>query len=358
MKRITVVVTGGLLSAHFGLADASYQETTRITGGSALEMIKMAGVFSSRAKQATAPTTSSVMIHGDRMARVRPQVTEIIDLEKQTITYIDREKHQYSVVTFAQLRDAMNRAAEQAKSDKSKSDSSNAANANVTFNVKVRETGATKQIQGQDAKEAVLTLSMDASSNDGSNAKGSMAVTSDLWLIANAPGYDEVRSFNMRMAQGLAADMNATSTMAMLNSQPGATQALADLKKETAKMSGIPVQQFVRMGFSANGEPLPPPSADSAAKDNSAADKQNDNKGGFGNLGKALGGSSLGGFMKHKSSQQPTSSAAPDGTSGGSSGTLLETSTELSDFSAGAVDATAFDVPAGFKEVESPLVRR
>jgi hypothetical protein len=364
LKGIAVAVAGGLLSAHFAWADASYQETTRITGGSALEMMKMASVFSSRAKQATAPTTSTVLIHGERMVRVSPQATEIIDLEKKTITHIDGQKRQYSIVTFEQLRDAMNRAAEQAKNNKAskaKDDPSKGPDANITFNVKVKETGATKQIQGQEAKEAVMMLSMDASSTDGSNTKGSMALTSDLWMIPNAPGYDEVRQFNLRMAKELSSDLNATSMLSMFNSQPGASEALADLKKETAKMSGIPVQQFVRMGVTANGEPLPPPTADSAAQNNSATEKPNDNKGGFGSLGKALGGSSLGGFMKHKSSQQPTNSTPTDSSSQSSSqpssAVLLESATELSNFSAGPVDTAAFDIPAGFKEVESPLVR-
>ena len=148
----------------------------------------------------------------------------------------------------------MNRASAQLKNSKKKNDSGSGSDTTVNFTAKVHETGATKQIDGQDAKETVMTLSMDASSTDGSNAKGSMAVTTDMWMIPNAPGYDEVRSFSARMAQELAVDLDAGSVTSRLNAQPGASQAMADLKKETAKMTGIPVLQTVRMGLTANGE--------------------------------------------------------------------------------------------------------
>src|SRR5260370_12783477 len=94
-------------------ADSSYQETTQLTGGSLLEMIKLAGAFSSQAKQAVAPVISTVTIHGNQMVRVNSRQTQIIDLDRQTITYIANQKRQYSVVTFAQIQKAINRASGQ-----------------------------------------------------------------------------------------------------------------------------------------------------------------------------------------------------------------------------------------------------
>jgi hypothetical protein len=35
----------------------------------------------------------------------------------------------------------------------------------------------------------------------------------------------------------------------------------------------------------------------------------------------------------------------------------MEMTTELSGFSSGAVDASKFEVPAGFKQVESPMLK-
>jgi hypothetical protein len=226
-------------------------------------------------------------------------------------------------------------------------------------------------VDGQGAKETVLTLSMDATSTTDANQKGSLAITSDMWLIADAPGYDEVKSFNMRMAKELAMDTEMNSMTALLSTQPGAGQAMADMKEEMAKMAGIPVLQVMRMGMTANGEPLPTPSQEAAqtppansekaaennkpAQDNSVASS----------LGGMLGGGGFGSLMRHKSKKNAQNSdTASNGTAqnasaqnGGTTppGVLLETSTHRSNFSAGSVDTASFEVPAGYKQVDSPM---
>jgi predicted acylesterase/phospholipase RssA len=358
MNRHTpLVLCTALAIQPLMFGDASYQETTQITGGSLLSMMKMASVFSSRARQAEAPTNSTVMVHQNRMVRVNPLSTEIIDLDHQTITQIDTQKKQYSVMTFAQMQEAMQRASEQMKKSKQQKNSGNDS-ANVSFNAKVHETGAVKQVDGRDAKEAVMTLSMDATSTDGSNQKGSLAIASDMWLISDAPGYDEIRSFNLHLAQALAADVDTSALTSMLNAQPGAGQAMADMKKEMAKMTGIPVIQVMRMGMTANGEPLPPPSADTTPAPSADGNNQSSDSQKSGGLGRALGGG-FGSLMRHKSNQTSQSSDTSNAQNGGGNqpGVLLETSTHRSNFSSGAVDTTSFEVPAGYKQVESPMNR-
>jgi hypothetical protein len=46
------------------LADFTYQETSTITGGAMLSMMKLAGVFS---KQAREPIQSTIAVKGDKM---------------------------------------------------------------------------------------------------------------------------------------------------------------------------------------------------------------------------------------------------------------------------------------------------
>lgn len=381
--QYTAVVLAALCVPTLVFGDASYQETTQITGGSLVQLMKVASVFSSRARQAQAPTTASVMIHQNRMVRTGPFSTEIIDLDQQTITHIDLQKRQYYTTTFAQMREAMQRAAEEMKQKQKEQPQQQQAengnpSANVSFNAKVHETGATKQVDGQNAKEAILTLSMDATSTTDANQKGSLAITSDMWLIPDAPGYEEVKSFNMRMAKELAMDTEMNSMAALLNAQPGAGQAMADMKKEMTKMSGIPVLQVMRMGMTANGAPLPAPSQDAAQTPQGTGDKAAENaKSSMGDsvadsLGSVLGGGRFGGLMRHKSKKkaedsdtasngnvQNVSAENANGQNGGAaqSAVLLEMSTHRSNFSDGPVDTSSFEVPAGFKQMESPMVR-
>ena len=73
-------------------ADFSYQETTQLTGGSMLSMIRMAGALSAQARKAGEPVVSSVYLSGNRLAHVSPDNIEIIDLDQETITHIDTAK--------------------------------------------------------------------------------------------------------------------------------------------------------------------------------------------------------------------------------------------------------------------------
>ena len=116
IARFTSVALLGpmIFAPTFLFADYTYQETTQLTGGSMLRMIKMAGAFSSQAKKAGDPVVSTVYLKGNRMAKVSPDGVEIIDLDKETVTHIDTLKHTYTVITFEQMREQMRKAAEEA----------------------------------------------------------------------------------------------------------------------------------------------------------------------------------------------------------------------------------------------------
>ena len=89
---------------------------------------------------------------------------------------------------------------------------------------------------------------------------GNMAITNDMWMVPEIPGYDQVRDFYKRMAMkmvdagtiGLGYDFSK-----MLAQNPGAGQALGDMAKEMQKLDGVPIMQVMRMGTTTNGQPLP-----------------------------------------------------------------------------------------------------
>ncbi len=366
------LLAGSLLLPSFALADVSYQETTKVTGGSMMGMAKMAGAFSSQAKQALEPTTSTVMIHENRMVRSNPHSTEIIDLDAQTITTIDHDKRTYSVMTFQEMEQAMANAA--AKTKGSQPSATNGSQ--MTFDAHISSTGATRQLEGETAHETLLTVTMIANTGDASG-KGGMAATSEMWLIKDAPGMAEMRRFNERMAKELSMDMGASAMSSLLAAEPGGAQALAQLKKESAKVSGgLPVLQVTRVGMTVNGQPLPAPSVAPLP-----AQSQNQNHGStagemgkevavgtatqeagngisrLGGFGRALGGSSMGSLLGHVPSSKPAASSAPN-SDPATAGILMENQTETSGFSVAAVDTNNFQVPAGYKLVASPLAHK
>ncbi len=122
-------------------ADFSYTETTQITGGAIVGMMKMAGVFSKQARQAGDPIVSTVVIQGNRMVRSNAMRTEIVDLDHETITTIDHSKavHHHS--------DASNRCASRSMQPSRRLRSnreqikSRSPQIQIFFEVKVRNTG-------------------------------------------------------------------------------------------------------------------------------------------------------------------------------------------------------------------------
>jgi hypothetical protein len=77
----------------------------------------------------------------------------------------------------------------------------------------------------------------------------------------------------------------------------------------------------------------------------------------LGSFGRALGGSSMGALMRHKPSAS-SNTAAPASNEAATAGVLMESQTEIANFSTAPVDLTSFQIPAGYKQVTSPMARK
>ena len=365
--QFAAILTGSLLLPSLAYADVSYQETTQVTGGSMVGMLKMVGVFSSQAKQLNGPMLSKVMIHGSRMVRSGLHQTQIIDLDQQTITSVDNDKHTYSVVTFQQLEQQMAKMTGQAKSTTEPGSSGS----QMTFDAHITSSGAARDVNGQSASESLLTVTMTAKENEA--RKAGMAATSEIWSVSDCPGLEELRAFNQRMSKELSMQVEASAMSNLLSSQPGGAQAVAELKKEAAKMSGFPVLQVTRVGLTADGQPLPAPSAAPLTHTNdqgsstaasmtkevaagTATQTAGDQMARLGTFGRALSGSTMGSLMRHTQKASPsTATSSTAGTPDATAGVLLEMQTQSSGFSIAPVETAAFEVPAGYKSVTSPM---
>jgi hypothetical protein len=347
------------------LADYSYQETTQITGGSVVSMLKMAGALSSQARKAGEPVVSSIYLKGNRLANVSADSIEIIDLDKETVTHVDVAKRTYTVLTFQQMKDQVANARKQMESQPAPKPAAQPAappanpdNVQLSFDVKVRETGATKVVSGLDAKEAIMTMTMNAT-DQTTQQTGAMAVTNDMWLVPEVPGYAQIGEFYKRMA-GKMGSMTAGIGMdlsKMVAQTPGASQALTDMGKEMQKIKGVPIMQIMRMGTTINGQPLPaaseaplPPDNTPAMPSGSDIAKQSAASAITSHLG-ALGG--FGGFGKKKQAAPPPADPATNSANATpTSSVLMESQTTVSTFSSASVDESHFAIPAGYKLIQ------
>lgn len=253
MNPVPVFFAAALLTAAPAFADFSYQESVKVTGGM---MMHMQGATPPPAQQ------SATYVKGNRMARIGPQHGQITDLDKETVTNINFGNKTYSVITFAQMKAMM----AQMQQGAGKEDAGG-------VDVKSHETGKTRTINGVTAKEVVMKVKVADSEID-----------SDVWMAPMISGYDEVRQFQLKMAQ----KMGSVGA-------PGMQRSMAEAAKAMTRTNGVPVLQT----------------------------------------------SSILGSMP---------GAAPGG-----QGPMMETSTELSGFSSASVDASKFEVPAGFQKVERPM---
>jgi hypothetical protein len=401
MGMYKVAAVGVILLVNQCLfADASFQSTYQITGGTLVDALKGQAFIGRAVGKMFAPTNTLTMVHGNQKAVVTKDSMEITDLDQESITHVDMAKKTYSVITFAQMRQAfanmpkqMDQAQTQMKQAqaqmKQQQGQMPANNLQTSFEVTAKNTGVSKVVNGVTAQEQLITMSMKVTDPNAAatNTTSSMTyvVTTDVWIAPDPPAVKEIQDFDLRAAKKMmeGVDMSAfiTSMKAdsnagmagMFSSQPGAADAMAQMGKEMAKLKGTHVMEVTSVGGSGVGPNTP--SASAAAPSTSAnstgsvagqvatdtaAQTAASEAGKLGVFGSALGNSAMSALRRKKAAPAPTpapastASATPAGTQSTQSAVLMETTNQETDFSMEAVPPSAFQVPNGFKRVASP----
>ena len=128
------------------------------------------------------------------MATLTKDRATVIDLDKETITTMDLSKKTYTVMTFAEMKQMAQDAAQRMQGRQANQGDSNVE---ANFKVSAQATGQTKTIQGLNAKQMVITMTMEGT-DQKSGQSGAMTVTTDGWF-APVPGYEEVKAFHRKM---------------------------------------------------------------------------------------------------------------------------------------------------------------
>ncbi|MGH9452680.1 MAG: hypothetical protein ACRD2O_01775 [Terriglobia bacterium] len=361
-KIATGVIFALLLGASFGNADFKYTESSKMTGGVLAGAVKVMGVFS---KQLREPMISTTYFKGNRMRRESPDGTvEIIDLGSQRIIHLDAKHQTYSVMTFEQMRQALENLQQrmQQAMHQQKAQQNGQQNVQVQMKIHVIPTNQTQQLLGQTAQEMKIEADMEMQGQDPNHpAAGPQSATMqmgiDSWIAPHVAGYQEVHNFYMQMAKELNWTPNTNPMM-----DPRMAQAMVDLAKSGKLPVGLPLLQTVNFGMagmpaSANGSQ---PQANSGAQQSQSSQSSNQSDSAQAAAAKAVLGK-LGGFGRfgHKKKQQDSdqtnnaNSAPPQGSaSSPGSGSLMEMTIQVTSFSTDGLDSGLFEIPAGYKEVK------
>ena len=407
--RKATAVVALLLIPQLAFADASFQSTTQITGGTLVETMQKMSFLSHSIKDMLAPITTTTIVHGNQKAVISKDSTEITDLDRECIIRIDNLKKTYTIITFAEMRqafqnmprqmDKMQAQMKQAQTNQPQQPS----DIKTSFDVKVNNTGVTKVVNGLEAQEQVITMTMKVTMTNpppppagqpaDPNTPTSMEyiITTDTWVAPDPPEIKDIADFDLRFGQKLmqGVDMkefaeqmkqmqaagNAASAQ-LLGGQPGAADAMAQMAKEMAKLKGTRVLEITSMGglapagtaTTASDSTTPPPSGQSVAGDvatntatQTASGEANTVSGKTGIFTSALSSSVLGGFHHKKPAPAPAPAPATpppttaDGTPAMQTVVLMSTTTQKANFSQSSVPLSAFQIPPGFKKLPSPM---
>ena len=395
----------GLMSlvSSVACADASYEQTSQITGGTLTDTIRSVSFLGGATKEMLAPTNSLTMVHGNQKAVINKDSTEIIDLDKETITHIDAAKKTYTVMTFAQMRQAaadMMKRIQQAPPQQAVAAQQPKSDLKTSFEVSVKNTGLSKSVNGLNAQEQVVDMQMHITNPNGAGTEAqntiTYTVTTDAWIAPDPPEVKEIQDFDVRMGKKMmeGADLSAfkpgggnAGLAQMFGSKPGTADAMAQMQKEMAKLKGTRVMEVTRMGgdapatATATGQQQSAGSGSGVVGDATQAAGSAATSSAAGATGSAagsaaanaagntIGGSVLGSAASAFSSKlvsgmfqkKPAAATSPAntttttaaGTQATTRAVLMEMTMQKSNFSQEAIPPSAFAVPGGFKQLPS-----
>lgn len=379
MRRTAACLAILALAPVAALADFSYTETSKMTGGMLLNMSRTLGTFSKGMRKVGEPMVSTVSLQGNRLASIHDTYADIYDLDKETITHIDLEKKTYSTITFAQMREAMEKAMQRAQEEMKKQQAKKpeASNVDMNLRVEVKDTGKKQIVNGIDTHEVILITGVQATDKKSGTSAGEVQTVMSMWMADSIPGYGEILEFYKRMAVKMAANWqnSMVGQQAMQAAMdPRFRSSLEAMGKEAEKMKGVALRTVTKMGPNVDLETAgkitdpttqPPPPDMGKAAGNAAGDAAA-NEAGKQSLGRLAGRvglpGGLGGFGRGRKPKEeppanPPQQAPQQQQQQQANAVMMEMVSEKSNFSSAPVDSSKFAVPSGFQQVEHPMLK-
>jgi len=297
--KTTVLGTIALFSMTLAArADFSYANSGKVTGGSMGAMAAGAG-----------NTQDKVYFKGQKMKSESAEVATIIDFEAQTLTTINHRTKTVTVKKLSEIAKDVN---------------------DAPVAVDVKETGQQKTINGYNAKELVMTMEM---SMPQAPQMGKMQMEMHLWLSSDVPGIGEMREFYRK-------NLERFPWSAMGGGNPQLAQAMAQMRRKMAEMNGVQVESVMRIkpagGAGAPAMPqMPQMTADQQAQMQAAMARMQQ-QGGPGAEAAAQMMARMGNMGR---------GGAP-----GASNSLMEITTDSSEFSTAPIPDSVFAIPPGYQK--------
>jgi hypothetical protein len=242
VKWFGLVVVAVLAAPHV-LADVKTREKTT------MKFEGFLGGMINRMAGGSDGMTNTVAVKGNRMSSLNDTSGQIVDLTEEKIYVIDVKKKEYRVMTFADMRKQMEEAKKalqqqsQSMNPEDKQAMQDAAK-QVEYDVDTKETGQTKNIAGQQAKQIILTIAMREKGKTLEEG-GGLVMTNDLWVAPKVEAMNELHAFYMKYFKavfgGTFTGLDAQQANMASAFLPGFAQLAEKMGAETSKIEGTAV---------------------------------------------------------------------------------------------------------------------
>lgn len=249
MKR---VLSGCALFAIAVLVTPALRADVKTTERTSVVFEGLMGAMMNRVSGGAKGTTTTVTVKGNRMSRMSDNTGQIIDLSEEKIYTVDTRRKEYTVMTFAQMREQMEKlrkdmAARQGSmtpEEKQAMQDMKDAGKELDFTVEVKPTGQQKAIAGHDAREFLVTIAMHQKGMKIEQS-GGLLTTSNVWMAPRIAALEEMQEFNMKFVKAVYGDMfsgtNPQQMGALSAMIPGLTALMQRMATETRKLEGTSV---------------------------------------------------------------------------------------------------------------------
>jgi hypothetical protein len=355
-------------------ADFKYTETSQVTGGALIKMMKFASVFArgdakKQEQQALQPISTTHYVKGNRLRTDNADGTaQIIDLDGRRVIAIDLNKKTYGVATFDEIKAAMDQARQQMQQQMQQNPAQKQevqdAQIKITPTIHVTRGISSRVILNEPTQETKVQMDLAMQATAGPDAPPTAQPASgtvtysmnmDTFVAPGANGYQEFAQFYRTMAQ----QVDGIKLPAMnIQIDPRVAQGLSELQQNSDALKGFPLLSYVSMTLAPtadrqpagsqnsaqNQQPSNPPAADSSSSDDTIPTSSS------AAVMKGLGG--LFGKKKQDNSSTASQAGAPPPNPNSDPNALIEITTQVSSFSDASLDGSLFDVPAGFTQLQ------
>lgn len=341
--------------------------------------VKMAGAagravnFLARLGGGSMETVETTHVKGNKMLQDSGESATLIDLDTDRMVMIDHERKTYTVMTFSDMREQMERISEEMQhaveegevdeevgpdtvpDDTGSADGPTVKDSEFKYDFNVDRPGTRRDINGIPAERFLMTITVEGKGTVEEEGReetyeGTMVLASDLWLSTSIDGYGEVNDFNRRFAERFGESMTESAEMSgMANAMreafagdPRMQEGMEMAQEEIENMEGMEIKNTTYFVLVAAGETFDPDLVFKTEDEQAEAEEEKPKRGLFARAARAARQAATGADQAAEEEQQREAATQA---------VLLTVTSEMQEYTTGPIPESVFEIPSDYRQV-------